>query len=125
MTLNAGSYGGDTFYISTFNTGSKASITLGGNDWSQFFRTDYYTGTDEDNSQNREFTVSDGTHISKIILQWNYSDIDDLVEAINNQLQDNSVSATVTKFSENQFKITPTESSVNLTIGGKDANNLF
>ncbi|MBN6186994.1 hypothetical protein JQN58_08360 [Aneurinibacillus sp. BA2021] len=115
----------DTFFISTFKTGSNVVITLGGNDWSFFFKNNRFTGTDEDRSKNRTFTVNDGINTATVLLEWKYLDMDDLVDDIDQQLSNASLSASAVKVSENQFIITGTVAGVTLTIGGTDKEQFF
>ncbi|WP_054022963.1 S-layer homology domain-containing protein [Bacillus sp. FJAT-28004] len=115
---------GDTFFISTFKTGSAASITLGGKDWSFFFQNSYYTGTD-DHTKNRTFIISDGVKIATILLKRRYTDMADLVSDLNDQLKLASVSATAEKVNENQFKLVSNSADITLSITGKDKNQFF
>ncbi|WP_164763187.1 hypothetical protein, partial [Paenibacillus humicus] len=115
----------DTFFITTFKTGSSASITLGGNDWSFFFQNNHYTGTDEDSSKNRTFTIGDGAATATIMLDWNYADMAALVSDLNNQLNAASVAAIAVKVNENQFKLVPSSSDKTITVSGRDKDVLF
>ncbi|CAH1222975.1 hypothetical protein PAECIP111892_05250 [Paenibacillus auburnensis] len=119
----AGIGNNDTFFISTFKTGSDASVTLGGNDWAYFFDNNYFTGTDEDHTKNRTFTVSDGTNTATILLERKYYNMDGLVNALNKQLT--SVSATAIKVNETQFKLVANSAAINLTIAGTDKSQFF
>ena len=115
---------GNTFSITTFKTGSNAAITLTGNNWTDFFQTSHFIGTDEDHSKNRSFTVSDGVKTTTVVLEWQYNDMDDMVSDINDQLSIASVSALVEKVDNNHFKIRPV-SNATITIGGDNKGDLF
>ncbi|MBY0217730.1 hypothetical protein, partial [Paenibacillus illinoisensis] len=121
-----GGYGfEDTFFISTFKTGSSAAITLGGNDWSFFFQNNHWTGTDEDSTKNRTFVVSDGVNQASIVLRQKFTDMSNLVNYLNNQLQSASVSVTAEKVSESQFKLVSNSSNTDITITGNDKEQFF
>ncbi|MEO2207988.1 S-layer homology domain-containing protein [Paenibacillus pabuli] len=121
-----GGYGfEDTFFISTFKTGSSAAITLGGNDWSFFFQNNHFTGTDEDSTKNRTFVVSDGVSQATVVLTQEFSNVDNLVSYLNNQLQSASVSVTAEKENENQFRLVPDNSNTEITITGTDKEQFF
>jgi hypothetical protein len=114
---------GDTFFITTFKTGSDASVTLGGNDWSFFFDNNHYTGTDEDLTKNRTFNISDGTNTATILLEREYIDMDDLVSDLNYQLT--SVSVTAKKVNDTQFQLVANSAEITLTITGTDKSQFF
>ncbi|MGG4480264.1 S-layer homology domain-containing protein [Paenibacillus illinoisensis] len=121
-----GGYGfEDTFFISTFKTGSSAAITLGGNDWSFFFQNNHWTGTDEDSTKNRTFVVSDGVNQASIVLRQKFTDMSNLVTYLNNQLQSASVSVTAEQVSESQFKLVSNSSNTDITITGNDKEQFF
>ncbi|WP_127537576.1 S-layer homology domain-containing protein [Paenibacillus illinoisensis] len=121
-----GGYGfEDTFFISTFKTGSSAAITLGGNDWSFFFQNNHWTGTDEDSTKNRTFVVSDGVNQASIVLRQKFTDMSNLVTYLNNQLQSASVSVTAEQVNESQFKLVSNSSNTDITITGNDKEQFF
>ncbi|PYY29079.1 Uncharacterized protein PIL02S_02018 [Paenibacillus illinoisensis] len=113
----------DTFFISTFKTGSDAAITLGGNDWSFFFQNNHWTGTD--GTQNRTFIVSDGVNQVTIVLSQKFTDMSNLVTYLNNQLQSKSVSVTAEQVNESQFKLVSNSSNTDITITGNDKEQFF
>ncbi|MGG4127164.1 S-layer homology domain-containing protein [Paenibacillus illinoisensis] len=121
-----GGYGfEDTFFISTFKTGSSAAITLGGNDWSFFFQNNHWTGTDEDSTKNRTFVVSDGVNQASIVLRQKFTDMSNLVTYLNNQLQSASVSVTAEQVDASQFKLVSNSSNTDITITGNDKEQFF
>ncbi|MCG7386688.1 hypothetical protein MH144_29160, partial [Paenibacillus sp. ACRRY] len=115
----------DTFFISTFKTGSSAAITLGGNDWSFFFQNNHWTGTDEDSTKNRTFVVSDGVNQASIVLRQKFTDMSNLVTYLNNQLQSASVSVTAEQVNESQFKLVSNSLNTDITITGNDKEQFF
>ncbi|MGO4889631.1 S-layer homology domain-containing protein [Anaerobacillus sp. MEB173] len=117
----------DTFTISSFATGSENQITLSGLDWEYFFETNVANGTDEDRSANRTFTISDGENTATILLEWNYQNIDGLVNAINNQLNNSAVTANVSKVDEATLKIETNDigSAQILALSGTDVAEFF
>jgi len=115
----------DTFSISTFSTGSASSFTLEGSDCSYFFEKNASTGTDQDTSKNREFSVSDGTNQVNIILDYSYANMDDMVSDIDNQLYYGGVNAQVEKVDESHFRIKALDSDVNLSISGTNKSEFF
>ncbi|MED1952330.1 hypothetical protein [Brevibacillus centrosporus] len=120
-----GSSQGDTFRVGTFQTGSVTTITLGGADWQYFFDTNSFHGTDEDTSQNRTFTISDGTKTATINLEWKLDGMDDLVEVINDELTSAGVQATAVKESASTFKVVAKKANITITTGGADSNDFF
>lgn len=120
-----GSNQGDTFRIQSFQTGSTQSITLGGQDWTYFFDQQTFYGTDEDSSQNRTFTISDGTRNSVILLTWNFGDMTGLVNLINQKLDAAQVNIVAEKVSETNFKLISTEPNGTITIDGIDKSQFF
>ncbi|MET3851302.1 S-layer homology domain-containing protein [Paenibacillus sp. OAE614] len=123
-TLGAVGFG-DTFSIFAFSTGSESSVTLGGSDWQYFFPQSQYNGTDIDHSKNRTFNVSDGEHTAVVTLDWQYATMDDLVGAINRQLQGASVSAVAEKVNDNQFRLVANSTDIQLNVSGVDKNQFF
>lgn len=123
-TLGAVGFG-DTFSIFAFSTGSESSVTLGGSDWQYFFPQSQYNGTDIDHSKNRTFNVSDGEHTAVVTLDWQYATMDDLVGAINRQLQGASVSAVAEKVNDNQFRLVANSTDIPLNVSGVDKNQFF
>lgn len=121
----AGSFGGDTFQIGTFNTGKSAFVQVSGPNWSDFFYTDRATGSDDDTSKNRSFSVSDGLNTAEICLDDNYYTIDHLIDSLNNQLVSANVKIEAIKKDDNHFSLIATELNVNITIDGTNKNELF
>ncbi|MEK4484670.1 hypothetical protein MHH81_03635 [Psychrobacillus sp. FSL H8-0484] len=115
----------DTFYISSFNTGSQSSITLEGNDWSYFFDQNNSVGKDADTSKNRLFNVNDGVKTATIQLTGKFSSMEKLVSQINAQIKRDGVSAIAEKVDDTHFKITAVSPSVKVTIGGTNKDDLF
>lgn len=115
----------DTFSVTRFQTGASNMITLGGNDWNYFFDQQTAYGSDTDTSKNRTFTVSDGTHTSMIQLNWNFQQIDGLVEAINESLQGDGVQASAQKVDANTFKLVANKTNITITIGGTNKDDFF
>jgi predicted ribosomally synthesized peptide with SipW-like signal peptide len=116
---------GDTFSIATFKTGSNATITFGGKDWQYFFQNQSFSGSNNDTSNNRSFTISDGTHIASISLTSKYTNLDDLIGDLNGQLTNAQVSATASKVDVNHFQLVPSASGIPITVDGTNANDLF
>ncbi|NBD25771.1 hypothetical protein GT019_18010, partial [Paenibacillus sp. T1] len=114
----------DTFYIMTFATGTQASVTLGGG-YSAFFADNHFTGTNEDMSKNRTFTVSDGTQTATIILEWAYYDMDDFIADLNWQLQNANVQAVAAKIDATHFKLSSSTATGTLAIDGADKAQFF
>ncbi|PQP88171.1 hypothetical protein, partial [Paenibacillus sp. AR247] len=123
-TLGAVGFG-DTFSIFAFSTGSESSVTLGGPDWNYFFPQSQYNGSDIDHSKNRTFNVSDGEHTTVVTLDWQYTGMESLVEAINGQLQGASVSAAAETVNANQFRLVANSTGIQLTVSGVDKNQFF
>jgi hypothetical protein len=121
----AGSFGGDTFQIGTFNTGKSAIVQVSGPNWSDFFYTDRATGSDEDTSKNRSFSVSDGLSTAKISLGDNYYTMEQLVVSLNNQLITANVKVEAIKTDDNHFILKATELNVNIMVDGIDKNEFF
>lgn len=123
-TMSAGGWG-DTFKISTFKAGASNQVTVGGPDWQYFFDTNTATGTDENHSKNRIFTISDGEKSATIQLTRNMKTMDGLVSAINRSLEASGVKAIAKKFNDQQFEIVAKSVSVRLTTGGSDNGEFF
>ncbi|GED34861.1 hypothetical protein P9G84_16430 [Brevibacillus centrosporus] len=115
----------DTFSVTRFQTGSSNVITVGGSDWDEFFDTNTATGSDTDTSQNRTFTISDGTKTATINLEWKLDGMDDLVDTINDELTSAGVLATAVKESASTFKIVAKKANITITTGGADSNDFF
>jgi len=115
----------DTFSVTRFQTGSSNVITVGGADWDEFFETNTATGSDTDTSQNRTFTVSDGTKTATITLEWKLDGMDDLIDTINDELSSAGVLATAVKESASTFKIVAKKASITITTSGADSNLFF
>ncbi|QRG67342.1 flagellin hook IN motif-containing protein [Brevibacillus choshinensis] len=116
---------GDTFSVSRFQTGSSNVITIGGDDWDEFFDTDTAYGSNTDTSKNRSFTISDGSKTATITLEWKLDDMDDLVDVINDELTSEGVQATAVKVSAGTFKIVAKKANVTITISGANSNDFF
>ncbi|MFF2753484.1 Ig-like domain-containing protein [Psychrobacillus sp. NPDC058041] len=121
----ASSFGGDTFQIGTFNTGKSAFVQVSGPNWNEFFYTDRVTGSDEDTSKNRSFSISDGLKIAEINLNDNYYTMDQLVDSLNSQLTSANVKVEAIKKDDNHFILKATELNVNITVDGTDKNEFF
>jgi len=115
----------DTFEISTFQTGFTAQFTLEGRDWAYFFEQSSVQGSDLDTSNNRSFSISDGTNTATIQLTSKFITMDTLVSRLNNNLTAANVEAKVEKVNETQFKITSTSSSGILIIDGINKVDMF
>ncbi|SFJ84558.1 S-layer homology domain-containing protein [Paenibacillus sp. UNC496MF] len=115
---------GDTFFVTTFATGSQASVTLGGG-YTALFGSNHFAGTDEDANKNRTLTVGDGTHVATILLEWAYADMDDFVSDLNWQLQNANVAVQAVKLDAAHFKLSPTTANGSLTIDGADKAQFF
>jgi hypothetical protein len=120
-TLSANSYDGSHFVISTFATGTDATIFVDGADWAYFFDSQSAHGTSDDSSANASFTISDGVDTATIYLEYDYYDISDLVDDINYQINSSSVNATATAVGTDRFKITGND----LTINGTNKTDFF
>ena len=116
---------GDKFYISTFATGSNSKVIVSGTDVSYFFDTLQVNGTDEDNSQNRTFTVSDGTNTATINLEENCEDMENLVYNINYFLSSYQVKISAVKVDSSHFKLKANEPGITIIIGGQDKSDFF
>ncbi|MGG3887347.1 hypothetical protein [Brevibacillus panacihumi] len=124
-TLAAVYYGGDGFTVTRLKPGSNNVLKIGGEDWQEFFDQNVAYGTDEDTSQNRTFTISDGTKTATITLVWNLNGMDDLVDAINDELTSAGVQGTAEKVNSSTFKIVAKKANITITIGGADSNDFF
>ncbi|MEL7647286.1 MAG: YDG domain-containing protein [Sedimentibacter sp.] len=120
-TLSANSFDGSHFVISTFATGADATIYVDGPDWAYFFDNQFAHGTSDDSSANASFTISDGVDTATIYLEYEYYDINDLVDDINYQINSSSVNATATSVGTDRFKITGN----GLTISGTNKTDFF
>lgn len=116
---------GDKFYISTFATGSNSKVIVSGNDVSYFFDTLQVNGTDENNSLNRTFSVSDGTKTATINLEDNLEDMDSLVYSINYFLSSSQVKISAVKVDSSHFKLTANELGITITVSGHDKSDFF
>jgi len=115
---------GDTFVISTFQTGSAAQITLGGDNWNDFFANSQYSGIDEDKTENRHFSISDGTNSVDIVLDYDVLNMDGLVAEINTQIG-TSVLVRAEQVDDNHFKMIPQSGAKTITINGVDKLQFF
>ncbi|MBO7748158.1 S-layer homology domain-containing protein [Paenibacillus sp. MWE-103] len=115
---------GDTFFVTTFATGSQASVTLGGG-YDALFGSNHFSGTDEDTSKNRTFTVGDGAHTATIQLKRAYASIDAFVSDLNRQLQNATVAVQAIKLDAAHFKLSPTAANGSLAIDGADKAQFF
>jgi hypothetical protein len=114
---------GDKFSIGAFGVGPTGKITITGKDASYFFDTLEATGTNEDHSPNRTFTINDGTTIATIALDTSYTGISQLVSDINSMLTTSQASAV--KINETQFKLVTKTKGIHLTIGGTNRSDFF
>ncbi|QFF98005.1 hypothetical protein PB01_03775 [Psychrobacillus glaciei] len=121
----AGSFGGDTFRIGTFNIGKSSFVHVSGPNWNDFFDTDLAIGSDEDTSKNRSFSVNDGFNIAEINLNDDYYTMDQLLESLNSQLISANVKVEAIKKNDNHFVLIATELNVHITVDGKDKNDFF
>ena len=114
---------GDKFSIYAYGEGPTGKITITGKDASYFFDTLQATGTGEDHSKNRTFTIHDGTSTATIILKNSYTDMAKLVKYINSRLTTSQ--ASVVKIDETHFKLVTKIKGIHLIIGGANKTDFF
>lgn len=111
-----------------FPVGTSSKLIIDGKDKDFFFPQTTYSGTDEGTSKNRQFTVSDGTNTTTILLNWKYNDMEDLAGGINDYLSgEPSLQAVAEKVDDNTFQIKSTNTGANavLEVGGANQTEFF
>ncbi|MCP1357757.1 hypothetical protein [Aneurinibacillus migulanus] len=111
-----------------FPVGASSKLIIDGKDKDFFFSQTTYSGTDEDTSKNRQFTVSDGTNTKTIVLNWKYNNIEGLASRINDYLSaEPSLQAVAEQVDDDTFQIksTNTGASAIVEIGGANQTEFF
>ncbi|MMZ44667.1 hypothetical protein D1872_62480 [compost metagenome] len=111
-----------------FPVGASSKLIIDGKDKDFFFSQTTYSGTDEDTSKNRQFTVSDGTNTTTIVLNWKYNNIEGLASRINDYLSaEPSLQAVAEQVDDDTFQIksTNTGASAILEVGGANQTEFF
>lgn len=117
---------GPALKIYTKSHGSDQKFTILPDSDPAIFKEGLYVGTDDD-IQSKYFEVNDGAITANIELYDSYSDVSELVKAIDQQLETYNIQATAELASPYTFKITSKSigKQAKLTISGRDANFFF
>ena len=114
-----------TFSISSSKTGADSSIMLDGNDWTYFFEQNTSTGTDQDTSKNRTFTVSDGMKTVTIKFTSKFSDLTMMLSNMNGQLNRAGILAISEKIDDTHFRIKSISPATAIVIDGINKDDFF